>query len=203
MVGIGLGFRTDLDDRGAARSCSTVAFLVPSAVTPVRRGGDRRISRRRSPSPRFPLLGRLDDGNNIGPVALLGLTAPIRPAARDRAVDLRVRQPVQRFARLLDRQQLRHSRRGPASGVDLSTSASTTGGSRRTSTQLASMFPADLVTRIVCGQSATIPRYFLDSSLFAPIQVQSAFVRALYRSEAGFVAACAARFRRGRARHAR
>ena len=118
VVGIGLGFPHRPRSLRCLPFVLTVALLVPSALwrLPARSWRCRRLSGGRSPSSRSRCSGvLLGEGSNIGPVALLGLIdADFDRPLEDRAVDLRVRRPVQRFARFLDRQQLRHPGRGPA-----------------------------------------------------------------------------------------
>jgi hypothetical protein len=45
--------------------------------------------------------------------------------------------------------------------------------------RIAATFPADVVTRIAAAVRAT-PKYFLDSSLYPPVQVQSEYAHTLY-----------------------
>ena len=49
--------------------------------------------------------------------------------------------------------------------------------------EIARVFPADLLTRVVAAVRV-VPRYFLDSSLSPPQQVHSGFLRAIYRVRA-------------------
>ena len=44
---------------------------------------------------------------------------------------------------------------------------------------VAATFPADLTIRLIAAVRA-VPKYFLDSSLYAPVQVKSAVIRGLY-----------------------
>jgi hypothetical protein len=178
VIGIGLGFRFDLVI-AVLPFVLTAAFLVPSGVTPSTRILAIAAFLAALAAATAPLLrGPSGNGSNAGHVALLGLSVDFdRP--------LRVEPSIYEFAgqyndslafSIINSYAIRveDQRRG----VDLSTSAYDRAALGYL-TQLARVFPADLVTRIVSA-SRTIPKYFLDSSLFAPIQVQSAFVRDLY-----------------------
>ena len=178
VIGIGLGFRFDLVI-AVLPFALTVALLVPSSVT---------LSTRILALAAFVALlaaatvplsrGSSGEGSNAGHVALLGLSADFdRP--------LRVEPSIYEFAgqyndslafSIINSYAIRVEEK--RQGVDLSTSAYDRAALGYLA-QLARVFPADLVTRIVSA-SRTIPKYFLDSSLFAPIQVQSPLVRNLY-----------------------
>jgi len=178
VIGIGLGFRFDLVI-AVLPFVLTAALLVPLRVTPSTRILALAAFFAVLAAATVPLLrGASGEGSNAGHVALLGLSADFdRP--------LRVEPSIYEFAgqyndslafSIINSYAIRveDQRRG----VDLSTSAYDRAALGYL-TQLALVFPADLVTRIVSA-SRTIPKYFLDSSLFAPIQVQSSFVRGLY-----------------------
>ncbi len=201
VIGIGLGFRFDLVI-AVLPFVLTAAFLVPADVAPSTRILAIAAFLAALAAATVPLLrGPSGNGSNAGHVALLGLSADFdRP--------LRVEPSIYEFAgqyndslafsiinsyaiRVEDQRQ----------GVNLSTSAYDRAALGYL-TQLARVFPADLVTRIVSA-SRTIPKYFLDSSLFAPIQVQSPFVRGLYSLRGTIlVAPRPTRVHCGRARHA-
>lgn len=178
VIGIGLGFRFDLVI-GVLPFVLTAAFLVPADVAPSTRILAISAFLVALIAATVPLLrGPSGNGSNAGHVALLGLSVDFdRP--------LRVEPSIYEFAgqyndslafSIINSYAIRAE--DQRQGVNLSTSAYDRAAIGYL-TQLARVFPADLLTRIVSA-SRTIPKYFLDSSLFAPIQVQSPFARDLY-----------------------
>jgi hypothetical protein len=124
------------------------------------------------------LLGSSREGSNIGHVALLGLT-------KDFDGPLRIEPSVYEFGSqyndslafsIINSYAIRVE--AEPFGVTLSTPEYDRSAVRYLA-QLARVFPADFVTR-TASAVRTIPKYFLDSSLYPPVQAQSSVLRELY-----------------------
>jgi hypothetical protein len=177
VVGLGLGFRTDL-----------IIALVPIVLTVALLLNSLSILARLATIIVFlssfaavasPMLFDYSSGNNIGPVTLLGLTAPFDEP-------LGVGSSVYEFGGLYNdsliftivnsyvvRVENRHE------GVDLATREHGA-ASMKYLGHIAAVFPADFVTRTLAAARA-VPRYFLESSLYPPPWIRSSVVRHLYR----------------------
>jgi hypothetical protein len=177
VVGIGLGFRTDLMIAVLPFVCA-LAFLGPRLTLRFRAAAIAAFLAAFALAA-FPLLGDYSHGNNIGPVALLGLTEPfdqplgIQPSIYSYGSqynDSLVFSTVNSYA---VRVENRHE------GVDLA-SAEHAGASMAYLGAIVRRFPADFVARTLAAIRA-VPRYFLDSSLTPPPWIRSDVVRVLYR----------------------
>jgi len=176
VVGFGLGFRTDLMI-AVLPFVVVVAFLIPALSI---RGRATAIATFLAcfAVVAAPLLGVYSSGNNIGPVALLGLTKPfdrtlgIRPSIYEYSGqynDSLIFSIVNSYAVRIE---------GRRAGVDLAT-AEHAGASMKYLSEIARTFPADLVTRTLAAVRMT-PRYFLESSLDRPAWLDSSVFRTLY-----------------------
>ncbi len=181
VVGVGLGFRTDLAI-AIVPMVVTLAALLPSQV----RGGERLIAIllffSAFVAAGWPILRGYAAGGNTGHVVLLGLSPEF-----DRS--LRVEPSIYQFAghyndsvafSIINSYAIR-TRQFPE-GVKLG-SREYEQAARGYLTEIARVFPADLLTRVVAAVRV-VPRYFLDSSLSPPQQARSAFLRAIYRVRA-------------------
>lgn len=177
IVGFGLGFRTDLmialppfvvvaaclipDASFRVRAAAVAAFVTAFVIIAL------------------PLLTQYSRGNNIGPVAILGLMSPFDGA-------LRVEPSLYEYGGQYNdslafsivnsyavRVQGRHQ------GVDLATPEQAS-ASMAYLFELGRTFPADVVTRILAACRTTI-RYFLDSSLEPPAWLHASAFPAIYR----------------------
>jgi hypothetical protein len=174
VAGTGIGFRTDV---GIAMlpALIAIAALVPPSV-PVRvRMVATAVFLASFLAVAFPVLRGLSGGGNNGHVALLGLTkdfdGPLRtePSVYEfggRYVDSLAFTIINSFA--IRTQGRTHA--VDAASADYERVA--TSYLRR----IAAAFPADVVTRTAAA-IRTIPKYFLDSSLYPPVQVGSPFLR--------------------------
>jgi hypothetical protein len=176
VVGFGLGFRTDLMI-AVPPSILVIAFVIPALSFAVRAAavaaflGSFIVVA-------LPVLGVYSSGNNIGPVALLGLTKPfdaalaIQPSVYEyggQYNDSLIFSIVNSYAARVE---------GRLRGVDLATPEHA-GASMRYFREISRTFPADLVTRGIAAIRMT-PRYFLESSLDRPAWLESRVFRALY-----------------------
>jgi hypothetical protein len=172
-IGIGLGFRTDLmiaivpvvvvlavvcpglslPLRGLALISFVAAFLVSA----------------------YPILGVFSKGNNVGPVALLGLTAPfdtvlgIQPAVYEYGAqynDSLIFSIVNSYAVRVE---------GRHEGVDLASDAHAA-ASMQYLGAIVRTFPADFVTRSLAAVRETT-RYFLSTSLDRPAWANASLLR--------------------------
>jgi hypothetical protein len=176
VVGFGLGFRTDLMI-AVPPSILVMAFVIPALSFSVRAAAIAAFLASFIVVA-FPLLGVYSSGNNIGPVALLGLTKPfdatlgIQPSIYEyggQYNDSLVFSIVNSYAVRVE---------GRLRGVDLATPEHAA-ASMRYFGQISRTFPADLVTRGIAAIRMT-PRYFLESSLDRPAWLESRVFRALY-----------------------
>lgn len=177
IVGFGLGFRTDLMI-AAPPFVLVAAFLVPDAPRRVRAAAVAAFVTS-FVLLALPLITQYSRGNNIGPVALLGLTAPFDAA-------LRVQPSIYEYGgqyndslafSIVNSYVVRIE--GRHDGVDLATPEQAS-ASMAYLFALARIFPADIVTRVLTACRTTV-RYFLDSSLAAPSWLRSPTLRAVYR----------------------
>jgi hypothetical protein len=177
VVGLGLGFRTDLMIAVApvllvlcllapslavgARAAAVAAFLGVFALVA------------------WPILGDYSHGNNIGPVALLGLTEPfdrslgVQPSIYEfgsQYNDSLVFSIVNSYAVRVE---------GRRAGVGLGTPEHGA-ASMRYLEEIARTFPGDFVTRTLAATRG-VPTYFLESSLSAPPWLAPGFIRTIYR----------------------
>ena len=177
VVGVGLGFRTDLVI-AVLPFALALAVLVPPAL-PIR----ARIVAIAMFLLSFvvvslPVLRGLSGGGNHGHVILLGLGA-------DFDGPLRIDPPVYEFGgryvdslpfTTINSHAIRVGRRkhaAEAASTDYERAAAAYLG------QIAASFPADLMTRVVAAIH-TVSKYFLDSSLYPPVQLRSESIRAAY-----------------------
>ncbi|HWW84189.1 MAG TPA: hypothetical protein VNZ26_11330 [Vicinamibacterales bacterium] len=179
-VGLGLGFRTDLVI-AVVPFLVTVAFLLPTLTLPARLAA-MAVFLAAFVVLAYPLLGDYSHGNNIGPVALLGLSAPfdeplgIEPSIYEFGSQYSDSLAFTIVASYVVRVE------GRREAVDLATPDHAR-ASMTYLTNIAAVFPADVVTRTVAAMRL-VPRYFLESSLYPPSWVRSRFVLFLYRLRA-------------------
>ena len=172
VVGLGLGFRMDLAI-AIVPFFIAVGLLLPSAVRVRARIGALAVFLLCLAIVAFPVLRHQRNSSNTGHVALLGLMSdfdgPLRiapavysyggpyvdslAATTINAYAIRVGQPpaVEGISPQYERNAMSYLSR------------------------IATTFPADVVTRVATA-SKTITKYFLDSSLYPPVQVQSSNV---------------------------
>ena len=177
VVGFGLGFRTDLII-AVLPFMVVVAWVIPSLSWRVR-GVAIATFLTSFAIVAFPLLGDYSRGNNIGPVALLGLTKPFDQT-------LGVQPSIYHFGgqysdslifSIVNSYVVRIE--GRSQGVDLATKEHAS-ASMKYFAEIARTFPADLAIRTLAAARKT-PRYFLESSLDRPTWIRSGPLRALYR----------------------
>ena len=181
VVGLGLGFRSDVMI-AVPPFLLTVAFLLPAAVSIRMRAAAAVVFLVVFVVVAYPLLGDSSKGSNFGHVILLGLMAPfdeplgIHPSVYEfggQYNDSLAFSTINSYAvRVEDRRQ----------GVDLATVEYERAGTRYLS-EIATVFPGDLVTRTLAA-IGTVPRYFLDHSLYPPPWVRSTVVRGFLRLRA-------------------
>lgn len=176
VVGVGLGFRTDLMI-AVPPFVVVAAGLVPAASLRLRAAAVAAFLIAFGAAA-FPLLSEYSRGNNIGPVALLGLAKPFDAA-------LRVDPSVYEFGAqyndslafsIVNSYAVRVE--GLTGGVDLA-SPEHAAASIKYVGEIARTFPADLVTRTLAA-CRTTTRYFLDSALEPPAWVRSGPLRTAY-----------------------
>jgi hypothetical protein len=176
VVGLGLGFRTDLIN-AMLPFVFALAFLLP-ALPARARAAAIAVFLGCFAVVAYPLLGIYSRGNNIGPVALLGLTKPF-----DRA--LGIRSSIYEYGgqyndslifSIVNSYAVRIE--GRSAGVDLATPEHASASMKYVGA-VARTFPADFVTRTLAATRMT-PRYFLESSLGRPPWIDSRLSRALY-----------------------
>ena len=177
VAGFGLGFRTDLMI-AVPPFLVVVAFLVPGLSLRVRAAAIA-IFLACFSAVTWPLIGQYSHGNNIGPVALLGLTKPFDRALRlassiyeygGQYNDSLIFSIVNSYAVRIE---------GRRAGVDLAT-VEHASASMQYLGEIARTFPADLVTRPLAAARMT-PRYFLESSLDRPWWLNPALFHAPFR----------------------
>jgi hypothetical protein len=177
VVGIGLGFRTDLLI-AIVPFVVAVAFLLPAAVSAGARIGAILVFLAAFGVAAFPLLRDQTRGGNNAHVVLLGLFSdfdgPLRVQAAPyeyggRYVDSLAATIINSYAIRVD---------GRARPLDAMTADYDRAGGAYLA-QIAAAFPADVVTRVVAAVR-TASKYFLDSSLYPPVQLRSERLRGLY-----------------------
>jgi hypothetical protein len=180
VVGLGLGFRTDLMI-ALPPFLLTLAFLVP-AISATMRVVAMAVFLASFAIVASPMLRDYASGNNIGPVVLLGLSAPFdRPLGIEPSVyelggqysDSLVFSIVNSYAIRVE-----HKPQGVqyATAEHGRTAMAYVG-------QVGRVFPADFVTRVTAAVRA-VPTYFLASSLYPPTWVRSPVLLQLYRIRA-------------------
>ena len=169
VVGFGLGFRTDLMI-ALLPFIVVVAFVAPAEALSVRAAAIAAFLAA-FVAAAAPILGVYSRGNNIGPVALLGLTAPFDAALRIEPSlyeygahynDSFVFSIVNSYAVRVE---------GKTHGVQLA-SPEHASASMAYLAELMRTLPADFVTRALAA-CRTTARYFLDSSLETPAWLRS------------------------------
>ena len=177
VAGIGLGVRNDLAI--ALPPCVlTIVLLAPPSLGAGGRCVALTLFAAAFLAMAFPVLRDYAKGGNNGHVVMLGLTAPFDSP-------LRIEPSVYRFGgRYLD----------ASAYTTISASAIRSEGMthmidgasveyERAATlhlgRIATTFPGDMVTRLMAAVRA-VPKYFLDSSLYPPVQLRSEFLRSLY-----------------------
>jgi hypothetical protein len=179
VVGVGLGFRTDLVI-ALVPFAITLAVLVPPAVPIQARIAAIAVFLTTFVVVAFPVLRGLSQGGNNGHVILLGLLAefdgPLRiePSLYEfggRYVDSLAFSTIDSYAIRVEGRSID----GTSREYERAASAYLA--------EVAATFPADVVTRVVAA-IRTISKYFLDSSLYPPVQVRSESLRAAYRLRA-------------------
>jgi hypothetical protein len=181
VVGLGLGFRTDLLT-AFPPFLITVAFLLPRTVSIRARAAAIAIFLVSFGIVASPILAGYSKGSNTGHVVLLGLMKPFDQP-------LRIEPSIYEFGSqyndslafaLINSYAVRVEQRNVGDNIG-------TAEYDRTALKylgnVATVFPADLVTRTLAATRAT-PRFFLDYLLYPPTQVQSEFGRMLYRIRA-------------------
>ena len=176
VVGFGLGFRTDL--MIAVLPFLAVVAVVAPALSFRLRAGAMLTFLVSFVVAAFPVLGMYSHGNNVGPVALLGLTKPfdetlgIQPSIYEYGAqynDSLIFSVVNSYAVRIE---------GRTEGVDLATPEHAS-ASMQYLTAIARTFPADFVTRTLAATRMTA-RYFLESSLDRPPWLRSRIADTLY-----------------------
>ena len=179
VLGLGTGFRTDVMI-ALLPFAITLAILVPPTV-PVRvRVAAIAAFLAAFVVVAFPALRRLSQGGNNGHVTLLGLVSEFDGP-------LRIEPSVYRFGgRYVDSLAFvtidSYAIRVQGQGVD-GTSRQYERAASAYLAQVAATFPGDVITRIMAAIH-TVAKYFLDSTLYPPVQVQSESIRAAYRLRA-------------------
>jgi len=178
VIGIGLGFRTDLMI-AVVPVLVTLALLVPASTSLRTRAAAAAVFLATFVVAGWPILTSYAKGGNTGHVALLGLGTPFDGP-------LRVEPSIYEFAgqyndslaySIINSYALRVEHRRVILG-----SAEYEEAARAYLTAIARVFPADLITRGLAAVRA-VPHYFLDTSLFAPLQADRP-LRAFYRVRA-------------------
>ena len=182
LIGVGLGFRTDLLI-ALAPFMIALAFLVP-ATLPIR---TRLIAIAvfliSFALLGYPVLKSYSRGGNTGHVVLLGLAGAFdRPLGVQPSVYEFVGQYNDSLAYSIINGFAIRTGRAPQ-GVGLSTIEYDRAATAYLG-RLGATFPADLVTRTLAA-TREVPAYFLHSSLDAPSWAHSALVGSLYRVRAG------------------
>jgi len=182
IVGLGFGFRADLAI-AVLPFAIALAFLVPPTVSIPARIAAVVVFVASFLIVASPVLRDLSKGGNNGHVTLLGLFAdfdgPLRvePSVYEFGgpyVDSLALTTINSYAIRVE------GLTQPAPGA----SAEYERVGTAYLTQIARSFPADVITR-VASAIRTVPKYFLDSSLYPPVQVQSSeFAVQVYRLRA-------------------
>ena len=180
IVGVGLGFRTDLAI-AVPPVMVTLAFLVPAGIPRGVRVAAIGVFLGTFVVAAFPVLRSRLEGGNTGHVVLLGFaTAFDLPLRIEPSVYEFVGQYNDTFAFSVVNSyviRVQHRRDGVAlASVEYEAAA------YEYLTHLARVFPADVVTRVAAA-IRVIPEYFLDSSLYPP-PVNSRFANVIYRVRA-------------------
>jgi len=176
VVGVGVGFRTDLLI-ALVPPLVTIGFLLPMGVSIRSRTIAAAIFLGSFLIVASPALRGYARGGNTGHVVLLGL-------ATDFDRTLRIRPSLYEFGQyndtlafsIINGFAIRVG--GQRAGVDLST-AEYDRASMAYLCHLAGTFPADVVTRTLSA-IRVVPRYFLDSSLEVPAWSHSSLLRTMY-----------------------
>ncbi len=177
VVGLGFGFRADLVI-AVLPFAIALAFLVPPTVSIPARLAAVVVFVVSFVVIAFPVLRDLSKGGNNGHVIMLGLFA-------DFDGPLRIEPSVYEFGgRYVDSLAFTtidsYAIRVEGHAVD-GTSAEYERAAVAYLGRVAATFPADVITRVAAAIRA-VPKYFLDSSLYAPVQVQSSeFAGDVYR----------------------
>jgi hypothetical protein len=177
VVGLGLGFRTDLVI-AIVPFVIVVAFVVPALSVAVRACA-LAVFLIAFSAAALPLLTDYSTGNNIGPVVMLGMTEPFDAA-------LGVEPSVYEYGHqyndslifsIVNSYAVRIEKR--TEGVDLATPEHGRASSRYVA-ETTRVFPADVVTRALAAIRMT-PRALLLTSFERPVWVASPLFRAIYR----------------------
>jgi hypothetical protein len=196
VLGLGLGFRTDVVI-ALMPFVITLAVLTPPTVPIRARLAAMAAFLTAVVVVALPVLRGLSQGGNNGHVMLLGLGAEfdgplrIQPSLYEfggRYVDALAFTTIDSYAIRIEGKGIEGTSREDerAAGAYLA--------------EVAETFPADVMLRVMAAMR-TVAKYFLDSSLYPPVQVQSEWVRDAYRLRArilwrlgmiGFVAVAAA-----------
>jgi len=177
VVGVGIGFRTDVFV-ALVPFAVAVAWLLPRAVSIATRTAAIAAFAGTFVLVALPVFRGYTQGGNTGHVVLLGL-------APDFDRTLRLEPSIYELLGLYNDSfgfstingygnRVEHRKEG----ADLST-PDYDRAALRYLLQLAGAFPADVVTRAVAAMRV-LPRYFLDSSLYPPVQVQSEWADVVY-----------------------
>jgi hypothetical protein len=181
VVGIGLGFRTDLSI-AVLPTLITLAALVPTNLRAHERMFAIVLFLGAFAAAGWPILRGYAAGGNTGHVVLLGLSPEF-----DRR--LRVEPAIYEFAgqyndslafSIINSYAIRTGQW--PQGTQLA-SREYESAARGYLTSIARVFPADLATRVLAAVRV-VPTYFLDSSLSPPRQVRSPIILGAYRIRA-------------------
>jgi hypothetical protein len=182
VVGLGFGFRADVAI-ALAPFATALAFLSPPTVSIPARITAFAVFVMTFVVIAFPVLNDLSKGGNNGHVVMLGLVSdfdgPLRidPSMYEfgaRYLDSLAFATINSYAIRIE------GRPSPAAMASTEYERAATAYLK----QIAVSFPADVVTRVTAA-IRVVPKYFLDSSLYAPLQVQSSeFAVHMYRLRA-------------------
>ena len=181
-MGLGFGFRADLAI-AVLPFAIALAFLVPPAVSIPARIAAVVVFVASFLIVASPVLRDLSKGGNNGHVALLGLYADFDGPLR---VEPSVNQYGGRYVDSLAFTAI-NSYALRVEGLTRPAAAASAEYERVGTaylTQIARSFPADVITRVAAA-IRTVTKYFLDSSLYPPLQMQSSeFAVQVYRLRA-------------------
>ena len=176
VIGLGVGFRADVLI-ALPPFVIALALLAPPTVSFRARTAAIGLFVLTLAVVAFPVLRGLSAGGNNGHVIMLGLTADfdrplrIQPSVYEfggRYVDSLASTTINSYA-------MRVGYTAPVSAASIEYERAA--GSYLA--ELAATFPGDMITRVAAAIRA-MPKYFLDSSLYPPVQVQSELLRYLY-----------------------
>ncbi len=179
VIGVGIGFRMDLMI-AVAPMLLTLAVLLPPSVTVRARAAAMVVFLSVFVAAGFPILRGYAAGRNTGHVTLLGLGAPFDGP-------LRIEPSIYEFAgqyndslaySIINSYAIRLEQRRVVLGSPEYEQAA-----GHYLTQLMRVFPADFMTRVVAATRA-VPHYFLDTSLFPPLQATGTLSRTFYHLRA-------------------